>query len=117
MSGKHTPGPWGVDDEDYGPQVIAQVRYADWVVETGRVKADALCWSDIATFSGDTALADATLASAAPALLDALTRLLEELDGGNLCVSDACRVRADEHEDGEALAMARRAISSATGGE
>ena len=104
MSGKHTPGPWGVDDEDYGPQVIAQVRYADWVVETGRVKADDLCWSDIATFSGDNALADATLAASAPALLDALTRLLEEMDGEGQGLSCA-------------QAMARRAISSATGGE
>lgn len=76
---QHTPGPWDIDDGDCGPQVIAQVRYADWVVETGRVSADDLCWSPIATFDSDNALADATLAASAPALLSAVDDLKAEL--------------------------------------
>lgn len=103
---QHTPGPWIVDDGDYGPQIIASEPYADWVVETGRVSADDLCWSPIATFDSDNALADATLAASAPALLSALRRLVGEMEVGSL----------DERETERVMAEAYQAISSATGG-
>jgi len=78
MSGLiHTPGPWDVHDGDYGPQILAQVPYADWVVEQGTAKAGELCTSAIATFDSDNAQADAFLASKAPELLVAAVALLD----------------------------------------
>jgi hypothetical protein len=101
MNSHHTPGPWTVDSGIDGAVVHADVTIAN-------IPDEAIAWK-----------ANARLISCAPEMLDALTRLLNEIE--SICAHGAGATRDELLErlhmdwDGR-LRAARAAISKATGG-
>ena len=89
MISKHTPGPWDMDEGDYG---IYQIETSDQIAEVFSHHPD------------EELKANARLIAAAPELLEALRELLE-YDGGAFCVCD----------DPYAMDRARAAIAKAEG--
>lgn len=106
--GKHTPGPWRISDEIY---IRDASRNGAYIAEI----------DPLTDFEGNLAEADANarLIAAAPALLEALSFLANEVDGMR-AFEDGVR-QVIGHTNWSVLAVrlkeARAAILQATGGE
>ena len=95
---KHTPGPWDVDEGDFG---IYQIETSDQIAEV------------FSHHPPEELEANARLIAAAPELLGALTALLDEAEDVFVCMADATGI--DRHNLPPPYLAARAAIAKAEG--